>query len=59
MNFWLWFKTDGDKVCTFAALFALALHGQAGVPAQVLQWATVIGLMATAAHQSFFPNTPK
>lgn len=58
MSFIDWFKTDGDKLCNFVALSALALQGMTGLAAQVTQAVIVAGVLATAAHQSFFPNPP-
>jgi len=60
MTFWTWFKTDGDKVFTFFSLASLALQGVTDLPAAVMRGALIAGILATAAHQSFFPtNTPE
>ncbi len=58
MTFWQWFQRDGDKVFTFIALSSIALKGVDGLAAWMSQAAMVAGLLATAAHQSFFPNQP-
>lgn len=54
-----WFKTDGDKIFTFVSLASLALPSIAGISPQALQAALISGVLATAAHQSFFPNVPQ
>lgn len=70
MGFWAWFKTDGDKLCNFVSTAALALEGLGALTGQpaghavdlqpiVVQIALVAGVLATSAHQSFFPNSPK
>lgn len=58
MTFWQWFQRDGDKVFTFIALASVALKGVDGLAPWVSQAAMVAGLLATAAHQSFFPSQP-
>jgi len=58
MSFWSWFKTDGDKVFSFLSLSSLALQGVAGISAHDAQIALIVGVLATAAHQSFFPSNP-
>lgn len=59
MSFIDWFKTDGDKLCNFVSVAALALTGVKGMPPEVAGYALIAGVLATAAHQSFFPNTPQ
>jgi hypothetical protein len=59
LTFWDWFKTDGDKLFTFLSVASLALHNQPGIPVAFADTATVIGVLAIAAHQSFFPNSPQ
>lgn len=56
MSFWQWFKTDGDKLFTFIALASAALQGQTDLPTWVMKASLIGGILATAAHQSFFPN---
>lgn len=51
-----WFKTDGDKLCNFVALAALAIQGVSGFSPQVTAGAIAAGVLATAMHQSFFAN---
>jgi hypothetical protein len=64
MNFWTWFSKDGDKVCNFLSLSSLALMGlktATGTPLLSqgdLTLCLVVGVLATTAHQSFFPNQP-
>lgn len=53
-----WFVAHGDQVATFVSLASLALKGVDGLPAWATQLAIIGGILATAAHQSFFP-TPK
>ena len=57
MTFWDWFKSNGDKVFTFVSLASLALSAVTDLPHSVLQGAMIAGILATAAHQSFFPST--
>lgn len=57
MSFWTWFKSDGDKLCNFVTLASLALQTQPSIPRGVLAWMTVGGVLATAAHQSFFTSS--
>lgn len=59
MSFIDWFKSDGDKVCNFVTLAALALGHTAGLSDSATQITIIAGVLATAAHQSFFPNTPQ
>ncbi len=56
MTFWQWFKTDGDKVFTFFSLSAAAFQGQTDLPHWLVHAALIAGILATAAHQSFFPQ---
>lgn len=58
MTFWEWFKADGDHVFGFFSLLSIALQGQTDLPPPVTHWAVVAGVIATVAHQSFFPTTP-
>jgi hypothetical protein len=59
MTFIDWFKTDGDKLCTFITLSTGALGGVAGLSPAAVQACVIAGVLAIAAHQSFFPNGPK
>lgn len=56
MIFWQWFAANGDKLFTFIALAAAAFQGQTDLPAWVMRAALIAGILATAAHQSFFPG---
>ncbi len=56
MTFWQWFQRDGDKLFTFISLASLALKGVDGLPPAVSSAALIAGILATAAHQSFFPQ---
>lgn len=58
MTFWQWFKSDGDRVFSFVTLASLALQGTPGIDPQVVHIAMISGILATAAHQSFFPTEP-
>lgn len=58
MTFWLWFQRYGDRLFTFIALASVALKGVDGLPQWVSQLALIAGILATAAHQSFFPTKP-
>lgn len=54
-----WFKASGDKLFTFITLASIALKGVDGLPAWASQGILIVGVLATAAHQSFFPNAPQ
>lgn len=63
MTFWEWFKSDGDKLCNFVSTTSLGLMGLkaiagvgAALPEPVLLGCLVAGVVATSAHQSFFPS---
>ena len=56
---WKWFQGNGDKVFTFLTLASVALKGVDDLPAWADQLILVGGILATAAHQSFFPSVPK
>ncbi len=58
MNSGGWFALNGDKVFTFITLACIALKGIDGLPAWTTQVILVCGILATAAHQSFFPSQP-
>lgn len=58
MSIGKWLAQHGDQVCTFASLAAISLKGVDDLPAWVTQLLIVLGILATAAHQSFFPNVP-
>lgn len=58
MTFWTWFQRDGDQLFTFVSLAAVALQGVDGLPHQWSTFAIVAGILANAAHRSFFPNAP-
>lgn len=54
-----WFKLNGDKLFTFITLASVALKGVDELPEWASQLVLVLGILATAAHQSFFPNAPQ
>jgi hypothetical protein len=54
-----WFAQNGDKVITFVGLVALAFQTQSTFPHWVIQAALAGSIVATAAHQSFFPTPPQ
>ncbi len=56
-----WFSEHGGKCFTFLALSSASLQGLDGLPKIVSQAIIIIGILATAAHQSFFQRkeTPK
>jgi hypothetical protein len=53
-----WFTLHGDQIFTFITLASIALNGLDSIPPKVNQAILIGGILATAAHQSFFPNTP-
>lgn len=55
-SFWNDFKAHGDQIFTFVSLASVALKGIDGLPPWATQLALIGGILATAAHQSFFPN---
>lgn len=59
MTFLDWFKSDGDKLFNFISLAAAVLPGVAGIDPKITGAALLVGVLATAAHQSFFPNAPQ
>lgn len=58
MTFWIWFAQNGGRLFTFISLAAAAFQGQTDLPPWVLHAAIIAGILATAAHQSFFPTQP-
>ena len=58
MTFWQWFQSNGDRVFAFFSLLSVALKGVDGLPPNVSQTILVLGIVATVAHQAFFPNSP-
>jgi hypothetical protein len=56
MTFWDWFKQNGDKVFTFFSISAAAIQGLTNLSPVFLKASMICGILATAAHQSFFPN---
>lgn len=58
VGFWEWFKSDGDRIFTFVSLASIALTGTQGVDPVFAKDALIAGVLATAAHNAFFP-TPK
>ena len=53
-----WFANNGDRVFTFITLAAAAMQGQPNIPQTWDHWIMLAGVLATAAHQSFFPPNP-
>jgi hypothetical protein len=51
-----WFKQNGDRVFTFITLASVALNGIDGLPSWSNHLILITGILATAAHQSFFPT---
>ena len=49
-----WFAKDGGRCFTFLALSSASLQSLDGLPHQLSQVIVVLGILATAAHQSFF-----
>lgn len=58
MNFWQWFQQNGDKIFTFVTLASVALKGVDGLSEAADQSILIAGILATAAHQAFFPSQP-
>lgn len=54
MKSWNWFQTNGDKVFNFLTLASVLLSKVDGLSAATSQAVLIIGILATAAHQSFF-----
>jgi hypothetical protein len=54
-----WFAINGDRLFTFITLAAAALSGQPDIPPTWDRWIMLSGILATAAHQSFFPTPPR
>jgi ABC-type Mn2+/Zn2+ transport system ATPase subunit len=57
MKFWNWFEANGDKVFNFVTLASVMLAKVDGLSAGTSQAILIAGVLATAAHQSFFPST--
>lgn len=49
-----WFAKNGDRLFTFITLASAALQGVDHLPGWLSQAILVCGILATAAHQSFF-----
>jgi hypothetical protein len=63
MTFWQWFQGNGDKVFVFIstsslAIMALNTTGQIHIPTTVSMTLLVCSVLASQAHQIFFPNPP-
>lgn len=54
-----WFAANGDRAFTFVTLTCAALQGIDHLPGWATQLILICGIIATAAHQSFFPNVSK
>lgn len=59
MTFWDWFQKDGDKVFAFVSLASLALQHTPGVNPTFSESLVIGGVLATCAHNTFFPLAPK
>lgn len=57
MTFWQWFKVDGDKLCNFVSLLSIACKAEGSIPPWITSATLIAGIVATAAHQSFFPTS--
>lgn len=58
MKFGTWFVQNGDRVFTFLTVASIALKGVDNLPPWANEAILIGGILATAAHQSFFPTTP-
>lgn len=58
MTFWQWFQANGDRVFAFVSMLSVALQGVDDLSVQASKAILIAGIVATVAHQSFFPNTP-
>ena len=58
MTFWQWFQTNGDRMFAFLSMLSVALKSVDGLPPNVSQAILIVGIVATVAHQTFFPNAP-
>ena len=58
MTFWQWFTQNGDRVFAFLSMLSVALKGVDGLSPNVSQAIIAVGIVATVAHQAFFPNSP-
>ena len=56
MTFWQWFTQNGDRVFAFISMLSVALKSVDGLPPNVSQAILIVGIVATVAHQVFFPN---
>lgn len=56
MKFWNWFQANGDKAFNFVTLASVMLAKVDGLSAGASQAILIAGVLATAAHQSFFGN---
>lgn len=57
MKFWNWFEGNGDKVFNFITLASVMLAKVDGLRAGTSHAILIAGVLATAAHQSFFGST--
>jgi hypothetical protein len=57
VKFWKWFQQNGDKVFNFITLASVMLSKVDGLSASASQIILISGVLATAAHQSFFGST--
>lgn len=51
-----WLAQHGDQLATFISLASISLKGVDNLPAWATQLILIAGILATAAHQSFFPS---
>lgn len=57
MTFWQWFQSNGDRVFAFVSMLSVALQGVDDLSSQASKAILIAGIVATVAHQSFFPST--
>lgn len=57
MKFWQWFTQNGDRVFAFLSMLSVALKGVDGLTPNISQAILIVGIVATVAHQAFFPNS--
>jgi len=55
-TFLKWFAQNGDRFFTFVTVAAQMLNGVDGLSPHTTTAVTIASIIATAAHQSFFPN---
>lgn len=56
MTFWQWFQSSGDRVFAFVSMLSVALQGVDDLSPSTSKLILIAGIVATVAHQSFFPT---